>query len=478
MAALATSGANANRSLVPDILSVEPHPFSAVVKWKVPDAARVVLEVGVDDRYGIWSPTTVAHSALTSRTTLAGLEPATMYRFRIVTRWRNGMTAEARGSFRTDPWPGATAATARPSAAESTATSGSVSPFVLPPPLPPGVTPAQPRHRLPRARFRPERQPSRAPLPSGSTATRSSRAWSGASAPRTIRRPSARASTSSSASPAPARLSSSIGLAGRAMSTVDATHSGHLRSASVGWHLEDEADISVGHAASSHGRREPGVSRSSRSPTTSRSAPHRTRTARRSTRILRQRRRRRVRHLSRRGTLLRRADRQCLLDATRARLAHPRQADLPVDRSRPDGALPRERGSDPGSRPRRDVAGYRGRSARNRLLPGLVGGVDPRRGAPREPRDPRTCPRAPLLRRQGELVDPEPGPHRRTALQRRDVRHRRQHLDQRTRRRRSRFSASAVAHCACSATAERSSRSATSSPTSSPGSVSRSTCPA
>ena len=135
-AALASSGANATRTPVPDIVSVETYPFSAVVKWRVPDAGRVVLEVGVDDRYGIWSPTTVAHSALTARTTLAGLEPATSYRFRVLTRWRNGMTAEARGAFRTSAWPGATAATAVPAAADATATTGSGSPFVLPPSLP------------------------------------------------------------------------------------------------------------------------------------------------------------------------------------------------------------------------------------------------------------------------------------------------------------------------------------------------------
>ena len=96
VAALASSGANATRTPVPDIVSIETYPFSAVVRWRVPDAGRVVLEVGVDDRYGIWSPTTVAHSALTSRTTLAGLEPATTYRFRVLTRWRNGMRRSLR----------------------------------------------------------------------------------------------------------------------------------------------------------------------------------------------------------------------------------------------------------------------------------------------------------------------------------------------------------------------------------------------
>ena len=88
--ALASSGANATRTPVPDVVSVETYPFSTVVKWRVPDAARVVLEVGVDDRYGLWSPTTSARGELTSRTTLAGLEPATSYKFRVVARWRTG----------------------------------------------------------------------------------------------------------------------------------------------------------------------------------------------------------------------------------------------------------------------------------------------------------------------------------------------------------------------------------------------------
>ena len=94
LCALASSGANATRAPAPDIVSVDAYPFSAVVKWHVPEAARVVLEVGLDDRFGIWSPTTTAQDAGTQRTTLAGLEPATSYRFPVVARWRTGLTAE------------------------------------------------------------------------------------------------------------------------------------------------------------------------------------------------------------------------------------------------------------------------------------------------------------------------------------------------------------------------------------------------
>jgi hypothetical protein len=246
VAALASSGANATRTPVPDVVSVETYPFSAVVKWHVPDAGRVVLEVGVDDRYGIWSPTTVAHSALTARTTLAGLEPATNYRFRVVTRWRTGMTAEAHGSFRTSAWPGATAASAIPAAADATASSGGGSPFVLPPSLPPGVTPGPP--------------PAASPLPTGTPTVESSsplRLNGNAIFPRMVWRQ------------CPTYYPTSIGaginlflgvscadpdeqfdrLAGRAMSTVDAKTPGISGPGQVGWHHPDEADVSVGNAS-------------------------------------------------------------------------------------------------------------------------------------------------------------------------------------------------------------------------------------
>ena len=248
-AALASSGANAKEMLVPDIVAIEPHPFSAVVKWRVPETSRVVLEVGVDDRYGIWSPTSVAHGAATSRTTLAGLEPATTYRFRVVARWRNGMKAEARGSFRTSPWPGATAATAVPAAADSRPAGSSGSPFVLPPSLPPGVIPG-PTQPTP---------PTSGALPPGSPLVESSsplRVNGNAVFPRMVWRQ------------CPTYYPTSIGaginlflgvsctgteeqfdqLAGRAMSTVDAHTPGISGPGQVGWHLQDEADVSVGHA--------------------------------------------------------------------------------------------------------------------------------------------------------------------------------------------------------------------------------------
>ena len=248
VATVAASGANATRTTLPEVLGVDAKPFSAVVRWRVPEAARVVLEVGVDERYGIWSPTTAALSELSSRTTLAGLEPATSYRFRVLARWRNGLTSEARGAFRTDPWPGSLAASAVPAAAESTGSgSGSGSPFVLPPALPPGVTPSP--------------APTSGALPPGTPTVESSaplRINGNAVFPRMVWR--------QCPTYYPASLGAGISLflgvscagpdeqldllAGRALSTVDA-YTPHISGPGlVGWHLPDEADMSVGNASS------------------------------------------------------------------------------------------------------------------------------------------------------------------------------------------------------------------------------------
>jgi hypothetical protein len=252
--ALTSISASATRPPDADIVSVDTYPFSAVVKWHVDDVARVVLEVGVDDRYGIWSPTTFVHGESTSRTTLAGLEPATQYRFRVVARWRSGMTSEARGSFRTDAWPAATAASAVPAAAEATSggdTSGGGSPFVLPSPTPPpGVTPTEPSTT----------PPSSSPLPPGTPTVQSSaplRVNGNAVFPRMVWR--------QCPTYYPTSLSAGINLflgvdcsdtddqfarlAGRAMSTVDANTPGISGPGLVGWHLQDEADMSVGNAS-------------------------------------------------------------------------------------------------------------------------------------------------------------------------------------------------------------------------------------
>jgi hypothetical protein len=247
LAALASSGANATRNTAPDIVSVDAHPFSAVVKWHVPDAGRVVLEFGVDERYGVWSPTTIAPAELTSRTTLAGLEPATTYRFRVRVRYRTGLIGEVRGSFRTDAWPGSTAASAAPAPLDSTAGSVSGSPFVLPPAVPPGVTPTTPTAPT-------------GTLPAGTPLVESSaplRVNGNPVFPRMVWR--------QCPTYYPTSISAGINLflgvsctgpdeqfdqlAGRALSTVDAETPAISGPGDVGWHLADEADMSVGDAS-------------------------------------------------------------------------------------------------------------------------------------------------------------------------------------------------------------------------------------
>jgi len=75
VAALASGSAEASRPSAPDVVGVQAGAFSAVVKWRVDEPVRIVVEVGTDDRYGIWSPTTVVHRADT-RKVLCAWQPA------------------------------------------------------------------------------------------------------------------------------------------------------------------------------------------------------------------------------------------------------------------------------------------------------------------------------------------------------------------------------------------------------------------
>ncbi|MCS7006342.1 MAG: fibronectin type III domain-containing protein [Thermoleophilia bacterium] len=245
IAALAAAGASASRGPVPVVLGVDTTPFTATVSWRLPEAARVVVEVGRDERYGIWSPTTVARAAGTGTTALTGLEPATVYRFRVVARWGSGLRSEARGSFRTDPWPHATSAAAPRSAPAGTAALGAGSPYVLPPARPPGVA-QPPSSSQPQTSSGPRYESSAPLLVNGHPVF-----------PRMVWRQ------------CPAYYGTSLGaginlflgawcdttpemqmalLAGRALSTVDAHTPGVTGPGMIGWHLPDEADVSVGGA--------------------------------------------------------------------------------------------------------------------------------------------------------------------------------------------------------------------------------------
>ena len=247
VALLASGGVQAARAPVPHVVAVQTGPFSAVVKWRVEEAARVVVEVGMDDRYGTWSPTAVARDAVVDRTTITGLEPATTYRYRVVARWRNGARAEDRGTFRTDPWPSSVVATANPAEGVSSNTA-SLAPFILNPALPPKVTPGGGT-----GSGAPLPIPTAVP-PAGSSAPL--RVNGVAFFPRMVWRQ------------CPSYFPTSIGaginvflgvscagpveqfgqLAGRAASTTDAYDPGTSGPAHLGWHLPDEADVAIGGA--------------------------------------------------------------------------------------------------------------------------------------------------------------------------------------------------------------------------------------
>jgi hypothetical protein len=64
-------------------LGVSPGPFSAVVGWNLDTAGSVVVEYGVDDRYGVWADPVRREQPGAGSVTLTGLEPATRYRFRL-----------------------------------------------------------------------------------------------------------------------------------------------------------------------------------------------------------------------------------------------------------------------------------------------------------------------------------------------------------------------------------------------------------
>jgi hypothetical protein len=239
---LASGGVQAARSPVAAIVSVQTAPFSAVVKWRVDEPARVIVEVGTDDRYGIWSPATVARQAVTDRTTLAGLEPATTYRYRIVARWRNGARTEDRGTFRTDPWPAALAASVTPVLTESN--TGSLAPFILNPALPPKVSGGT-------------GSGSPAPTPAPPVGSSAPLRVNGVAVfPRMVWRQCPTYYPTSLGAGINVFLGVSCSgpqdqfakLAGRGASTTEAGQPGISGPSHLGWHLPDEADVAIGGA--------------------------------------------------------------------------------------------------------------------------------------------------------------------------------------------------------------------------------------
>jgi hypothetical protein len=95
-------------------VSVQPGETSAVVTWTITDApAKVIVEYGVDDRYGVWSEPTPVLEARSGQTVLTGLEPGTWYRFHVLAV-SSISRLEASGSFATAPTPASPTAAIAP----------------------------------------------------------------------------------------------------------------------------------------------------------------------------------------------------------------------------------------------------------------------------------------------------------------------------------------------------------------------------
>jgi hypothetical protein len=87
------------------IESVSIGSFSAVVRWNVDRAARVVVEYGVEGTTPqVWSKETVLTAPGRGETRLSALEPATAYRFRVLALAGTGRGG-AEGGLRTAPVP-------------------------------------------------------------------------------------------------------------------------------------------------------------------------------------------------------------------------------------------------------------------------------------------------------------------------------------------------------------------------------------
>jgi hypothetical protein len=103
--------------------SVSANSFTAEVSWSVAAPARIVVEYGVDERYGVWSATAVTAGAASGSTPLVGLEPNTQYHYRLLARTGDQTASELRGAFRTGAMP-----------LQVTASTGSLPTSFVPPP--------------------------------------------------------------------------------------------------------------------------------------------------------------------------------------------------------------------------------------------------------------------------------------------------------------------------------------------------------
>ena len=201
-------------------VSVQPGESTATVTWKITDVpAKVVVEYGVDDRYGIWSETAAVLEARSGQTTLTGLEPGTAYRFHVIAVSPLSRL-DATGSFTTWSAP----ASPRAAIAPVEASTASSTLFKTAP-----TTTAATNLTIDGAPFFPRLVWRQCPSSYPDSIAAGINVFLGTSCT------------------TPASQLSALG--GRAFSAVDVQDHGLSGPGLIGWHLPDEGDESVGSAA-------------------------------------------------------------------------------------------------------------------------------------------------------------------------------------------------------------------------------------
>jgi len=110
LAATPAASGGGHTALTVATTSVQARSSSAAIGWQASSTAKVVVAYGLTADYGVWTKTAVGGSGTTL---LAGLEPGTTYRFRVIAR-TGSARAETTGTLTTGPIaPWTTATTTR-----------------------------------------------------------------------------------------------------------------------------------------------------------------------------------------------------------------------------------------------------------------------------------------------------------------------------------------------------------------------------
>jgi hypothetical protein len=111
----AAGGVRASALPVVSITRVDAKAGSAAVRWQASPGARVFVELGRTDEYGVWAKPVRSGPSGSGVTYVGGLEPLVTYRFRAIAAL-DGRWAQADGTFRTASVPARTSATTKPDA--------------------------------------------------------------------------------------------------------------------------------------------------------------------------------------------------------------------------------------------------------------------------------------------------------------------------------------------------------------------------